>query len=600
MRSLDVPVIAAANGNVAGAGVDSLLVTVVNPSSGGHSVANFFGDVGALGLALYAGSGAFVTLAGGAAILPLLLGILLGVFAVFLTLMARYVIIAVLIVLAPLAIVAWVLPNTESYYKKWLSALLRLVMMYPIIIAILSIAGRIDQLLPFNDTGLTGTPAFFTALIKPVVIIVAFMMVPATFKWAASALGGVGKMMTSLAGRATKGYKNTDFWKDGVSARSMNKSQHMLNKSNRAALLRDPDKAQQILNQDRSKLRRMNDGFIMSGVGRRTQGMRMGMRGLALGGAPSTGLDLQRSYNSQFNSQVKDLTELENSEATPDNLKTAFLAMYGDDPTERATNMTKLRQSAPSLVRYTRNVQGRAALTRRLSEFKMINDDLTRRAMSDPRAALEYNQFIGNRAAKADPSGKPEITFARKYDNTQPQNTNFVEAMASGRISGMSAHGFSETFDIENFNAGIGKNIGKDPAKRIELYAQDELSNVVAKTFLDNASFSALGKNFTARDRDVMDANKRVAIVRLLQANEAQAATGNAKLVRTTVLDKVLTGGDNNDIFNTLSEVAIRSGFTSDPLGRLGRLASADDQVTEATNWSDLDKEAFLRRWLNF
>jgi hypothetical protein len=79
--------------------------------------------------------------------LPMLAMIFLSILAVFITLAARFLFLAVLIVLSPLALLAWVLPGTEKWFKKWFSIFTNLVMMYPMIMLILTLAGSITQLL---------------------------------------------------------------------------------------------------------------------------------------------------------------------------------------------------------------------------------------------------------------------------------------------------------------------------------------------------------------------------------------------------------------------------------------------------------------------
>ena len=67
------------------------------------------------------------------ALIPALLAALLAIVTVFLVLTLRQALIILLIVISPLAFVAYLLPNTEKLFDSWRKLLLTLLLMYPII-----------------------------------------------------------------------------------------------------------------------------------------------------------------------------------------------------------------------------------------------------------------------------------------------------------------------------------------------------------------------------------------------------------------------------------------------------------------------------------
>jgi hypothetical protein len=81
------------------------------------------------------GIGTFSALAGaGGAIyllLPILLGVLMAVLVALLVLAARQAIITILVIVSPLAFVAYILPNTEKYFKRWHELGTTLLVMFP-------------------------------------------------------------------------------------------------------------------------------------------------------------------------------------------------------------------------------------------------------------------------------------------------------------------------------------------------------------------------------------------------------------------------------------------------------------------------------------
>lgn len=82
--------------------------------------------------------------AGGIAVIIILffflIPVLLSFLAVFFTVAVRFALIILLILVAPLAFAAWVLPNTEQYFKKWWSLFFNLLMLYPIIMFVFAAA----------------------------------------------------------------------------------------------------------------------------------------------------------------------------------------------------------------------------------------------------------------------------------------------------------------------------------------------------------------------------------------------------------------------------------------------------------------------------
>lgn len=67
------------------------------------------------------------------ALLPMLLAALIAIVTVFLVLALRQALIILLVVIAPLAFVAYLLPNTENWFKKWRDLFQTLLLMFPII-----------------------------------------------------------------------------------------------------------------------------------------------------------------------------------------------------------------------------------------------------------------------------------------------------------------------------------------------------------------------------------------------------------------------------------------------------------------------------------
>lgn len=131
--------------NILGSSINSIFLGMEAglPSDDGEQANNFSNVIGGsapgwegiTGLVLAGGTVAALYV-GLSALLPALLAALLAIVTVFMVLTLRQALIVLLIIVSPLAFVAYLLPNTESLYKKWLGLFKTLLLMYPIIAAI--------------------------------------------------------------------------------------------------------------------------------------------------------------------------------------------------------------------------------------------------------------------------------------------------------------------------------------------------------------------------------------------------------------------------------------------------------------------------------
>lgn len=159
------------------------------PDGGGGQWALVFGGLlaGAVGIALAGGWS--VLLAG-----------LLAALMIVLILVLRKAAIIVLIVISPLAFVAYLLPNTEKWFHQWFKAFYTLLMLFPIIGAV------------FAGSKLAGDIIGSTAkkeelLLKVVslgVSVVPLFVVPSLLKGALASLGTLGTKLQGMADRRTE------------------------------------------------------------------------------------------------------------------------------------------------------------------------------------------------------------------------------------------------------------------------------------------------------------------------------------------------------------------------------------------------------------
>ncbi len=140
------------------------------------------------------GLAALATSPGGLAILFLYLGpALLFILGAFLVLVLREMFILAGVLLAPLAILAWIFPGNDSMWKLWWNTFSKLLLMYPLIMLILG-AGRIfAHLLDISGAG--SFEALLIPLLKLTAYILPYMFIPFAFKFAGGVFANLAGMV---------------------------------------------------------------------------------------------------------------------------------------------------------------------------------------------------------------------------------------------------------------------------------------------------------------------------------------------------------------------------------------------------------------------
>ena len=193
--------------NALGTGVQELLVTPFSQTATFTNLSinqilthgSQTGGLGASGsfsllFATIAGSAALA--AGGAVGLTILaIGVLISIITIIFTLIVRIALLLLLLVVSPIALIAWVLPGTQSIWKNWWSNFSKLAFMFPIIMLLFS-AGIIGATVMSNEVLPGG--GTFSAIAAIVAYFGPLFLIPATFKYAGTAMaaasGGVSKL----------------------------------------------------------------------------------------------------------------------------------------------------------------------------------------------------------------------------------------------------------------------------------------------------------------------------------------------------------------------------------------------------------------------
>lgn len=193
---------------------------------------------------MVAGAGT-LGLLGGA--LTLALGAVLSILLGFIMLLLRQVIIVALLLISPLAIVAWILPNTEKFWKLWWENFSKLLLVFPMIVGVVAV-GRVFAYItagvdPGGSAENLATDFGIDELVTVFFIIIGFFgpffLIPKLFSLAGSAFASANNLVNNRAQgafgflkksgqgkRAEKwhAFKGGDrFGRDNIAARGLNR-----------------------------------------------------------------------------------------------------------------------------------------------------------------------------------------------------------------------------------------------------------------------------------------------------------------------------------------------------------------------------------------
>ncbi len=175
---------------------------------------------GGAALAIGAGAIAFET---GAIwmLIPVVLGAIVAVVSGIITIALRQAVVALLIMISPLAMVAYILPNTEQWFKKWKQLLLKMIIFYPMFSLL------------FGASSLAGFAIMASAQDGFGVLLgVAVQIFPLFFSWSLMKMSGtmLGTINAKMQGLAAKPLATNRAWADAQ--RLSSKQKHLA--SNRA------------------------------------------------------------------------------------------------------------------------------------------------------------------------------------------------------------------------------------------------------------------------------------------------------------------------------------------------------------------------------
>ncbi len=176
-------------------------------SIGDANLANLMGAVGIAGIGI---GGVVAAFAGLGAMVPILLALISAIISVIfllLLLSMRQAGIAVLVVLAPIAIICYALPNTKKLFDRWRSLFVSLLMIYPICAAVMGGTS-------FAATLIAVDGEVFTSVVAIILQVAPCFLIPSIVKSSMNVMGNLGSKVSQfgqkIGNTATGAIRKTD------------------------------------------------------------------------------------------------------------------------------------------------------------------------------------------------------------------------------------------------------------------------------------------------------------------------------------------------------------------------------------------------------
>lgn len=176
--------------------------------SGNNTWTSTLGKVGVIGIGIVA-----VSMGALAFLIPALLSAIVALAMILFILIGRQAIIILLVIISPLAFVAYLLPNTEKLFKKWQTTLTSMLLLFPIVAFVAGVSKLAANILTpiFNDNP-DGRIRLIGTIAANAIVVLPLFIIPGLLKKALDGVGGIGAKLNGLSDKWGKsaGSKWTD------------------------------------------------------------------------------------------------------------------------------------------------------------------------------------------------------------------------------------------------------------------------------------------------------------------------------------------------------------------------------------------------------
>jgi hypothetical protein len=571
------------------------------------------------GLGLYANFVVLGTGLPGALILliPILVGVLFAVLVALLVMAARQALITCLIIISPLAFVAYLLPNTEKYFDKWKDLFMTMLLLYPIFSVIFGAAQLAGLAIIQNANSLNLVILGMAVMVAPVVI------TPLLVKFSGSFVGRLANMVNNPRRGVMDRTKN---WAQGRAQEEKAKilaGQGRNNWANRRTVAID-------------RKRRRKDGWKKAYETMADNNFAETGEGVALEGATRraandrvridnafarTAIGRQVEYQSRIYNLDKQRVENEFNDSHEG---------HAVDRTHRVVEMDKKRIEGDHETNWNNEVRTNPELLRqsmqaRASEVRAeLSKNKLEQLNTEIAAQGKDNEYILNlRGVDAQTqAGMLNVAHDIKRGNMESAFTATAKAMAERQIAENKAAIMNDNTmvidgkSVVEYAAGIKGDIGMrsvvaQAKTERSRFMVDDVKNIEAT--LDYNISSNANKLLEAFQNAKTDA-ERVAFTSIMAKRGAPGAT-NLRVMAQEMDRRMQNGLISQDEMNDYKELVLAQNsnimglgkdleffYTNaaygadDPDPRLaGKIKTFDEITNETSTWANLSAEAFSR-----
>lgn len=193
--------------NIIGASMRGLIEGVGGKNLGSVSITNSAGATGSGWVGIVGGIlsatliGTAALYVGLAALLPALISALLVILTVLLVLTLRQALVILLVVVSPLAFVAYLLPNTNEWFSKWRKLFFALLLMYPVVGVLFGASSLASTIVQNGAAGGTGAGdegiKVAVQIMGALLQILPLVLLPTLMKTASGVLGKFAGMVNN-------------------------------------------------------------------------------------------------------------------------------------------------------------------------------------------------------------------------------------------------------------------------------------------------------------------------------------------------------------------------------------------------------------------
>ena len=442
------------------------------------------------------GGGIALSVATGASImsavyllLPILVGVLLTILFVFLVLAARQAIIIILIVIAPLAFVAYLLPNTEKWFEKWRDLFMSMLIFFPAFALVFGGSQLASAIIIENANSV------FVIIFGLAVQVAPLVITPLLLKLSSGLLGRIAGLINDPRKGALDRTKNWSKERAEMH-RLKSMSKPGVNKNPFRGIARGIDNGNRRVKENTGLYSAMNDNRYNS----TEKQEEIEMRKLAT--QDQKQLIETESHNRYSTSKLNDVTlqsldvEIRNAKATLDNTNKAVDVQFENLTVAPAADVASHipRQLAQHALRAQQNTQEANILARQLHSAQEMQQGAFAELLSN-------DEGLQVRAGGIDPKGAQRalaaaFTAQAKAHNEAVSNASSiithynygddaVAEIALGKKADLEARGINIKLTDDVREAAIGQIAGGANATQI----LNLMTNLEINTSEDNVDF---------------------------------------------------------------------------------------------------------------